>query len=295
MHTRVALAIGLVRLGRYSLKIDYLAIGHICADLQPDGSTRLGGTALFAALTAHQLGVQAAIVTACAADLDLSALPVNLPVLRQLSQHTTLFENRYSAEGRTQLLHRRAEPIDLQGVPAEWQDAPIVHLAPIMQELPIGDSTLHFPNALVTVTPQGWLRHVHPSHIVTTTPTTLRELPLAGTRLVIVSEEDVQGDEQLVWQLSQRIPLVVLTRAERGATVLCDGQAIDVPAFQAQVVDPTGAGDVFAAALSCALYQGDEPVEAARWACATAAYAIEAPGATGLPTAAMVRHRMSRA
>ncbi|MDP9316265.1 MAG: PfkB family carbohydrate kinase [Chloroflexota bacterium] len=281
-------------MGRCWLNIDYLAIGHICADLQPDGSTRLGGTALFAALTAHHLGVQAAIVTACGADLDLTALPQGLPVLRQPSQHTTLFENRYGPEGRTQLLHARAEPIDLHGIPAEWRNAPIVHLAPVMQELPVADSALRFASALVAATPQGWLRHVQPSHLVVTTPATLPELPLDGTQVVIVSEEDVQGDEQLVWQLSERIPLVVLTRAERGATVLRAGQAHDVPAFQAQVVDPTGAGDVFAAALACALYQGEEPVAATRWACATAAWAIEAPGPSGLPTAAMVRQRLSQ-
>jgi sugar/nucleoside kinase (ribokinase family) len=149
-----------------------------------------------------------------------------------------------------------------------------------------------FPQALIAATPQGWLRHVQPSKIVTTTPAQLLDLSLEGVGIIVLSEEDVQGDEQIVQKLSTRIPVVVLTRAERGATVLLEGTPTHVSAFPAAVVDPTGAGDVFAAGFLCALQRGDDPVTAARWACATAAWAIEAPGISGLPTTAMVRQRL---
>ncbi|HEY0601356.1 MAG TPA: PfkB family carbohydrate kinase [Herpetosiphonaceae bacterium] len=270
--------------------IDYVVIGHICADLQPDGSTRLGGTALFAALTAHRLGLRTAIVTACAPDFDLSALPEGVQIFRQPSPETTIFENRYHASGRTQLLHARAETIDLRYVPPEWLDAPIVHIAPIIQEVPDTVAAL-FPQALLGVTPQGWIRSVQPDKIVTTAPEDLLTLPLTGVRIVILSEEDVQYDEPLVERLAQRIPLVVLTRAERGATVFVSGASTDVAAFPAEVVDPTGAGDVFAAAFFMALQQGQLPVAAARWACAAAAYAIEGPGISTLPTTEQVEER----
>ncbi len=277
-----------------SLTIDYLAIGQICADLQPDGTTRLGGTALFAALTAHALGLQVGVVTACADDLDLSTLPADLAVLRQSSPRTTIFENRYTAEGRTQLLHGQATPIDLGAIPGGWRDAPIVHLAPIMQDVPVGiELKAYFPGAVVGATPQGWLRHVHRSGLVTTTPALLLEIPLPDVDVVILSEEDIQGEEALVQQLSQRIPMVVLTRAERGATVMYAGRSVDVQALRADVVDPTGAGDVFAAAFLSATLEGQEPIAAARWACAAAAWAIEAPGATSLPTREMVRKRLA--
>lgn len=276
-----------------SLTIDYLAIGHICADLQPDGTTRLGGTALFAALTAHALGLSVGIVTACGHDLDLSALPADIAVLRQPSPSTTIFENRYTASGRTQLLHAQASAIDLGLVPDTWRSAPMVHLAPIMQDVPLGtDITAQFPRAVVAATPQGWLRHVHASRLVTTTPALLRELPLSDIDIVVLSEEDVQGEETLVQQLSRRVRIVVLTRAERGASVLHAGQIVEVPAARADVADPTGAGDVFAAAFLAATAEGQDPVGAAYWACAAAAWAIEAPGASGLPTREMVRERL---
>jgi sugar/nucleoside kinase (ribokinase family) len=276
--------------------IEYLVIGHICADLQPDGTTRLGGTALFAALTAHRLGLRAAIVTACADDLDLTSLPSDLPILRQASPQTTLFENRYIGGNRTQLLHARAAAINLSDIPQAWLNAAVVHLAPIMQdvptELPFAQLFLH---ALIAATPQGWLRHVQSTKSVITSPTQLHQIPLDGVGIVVLSEEDVQGDEQIVQQLSKRIPIVVLTRAESGATVLLEGAPTHVPALPATVVDPTGAGDVFAAGFLCALLNDDDPVTAARWACATAAWAIEAPGISGLPTRAMVRQRLEQA
>ncbi|HEX6288660.1 MAG TPA: PfkB family carbohydrate kinase [Herpetosiphonaceae bacterium] len=271
--------------------IDYVAIGHICADLQPDGTTRLGGTALFAALTAHRLGLRTAILTACTPEFDLSAIPADVTIVRQPSPETTIFENRYHAEGRTQLLHARAATIDLHGVPALWQRAPILHIAPIIQEVPHTVASL-FPQALVGVTPQGWLRSVDADKIVTTTPADLLELPLLGVRVVIFSEEDVQHDEELVRRLARRIPLVVLTRAERGATVFEAGQPTDVPAFPAEVVDPTGAGDVFAAAFLAALWQGQAAIAATRWACAAAARAIEGPGVSTLPTLEQVQQRL---
>lgn len=270
--------------------IDYVVIGHICADLQPNGSTRLGGTALFAALTAHRLGLRTAILTACAPDFDLSAIPEGVQVFRQPSPETTIFENRYHAGGRTQLLHARAETIDLRYVPADWRDAAIVHIAPIIQEVPDTVAAL-FSQALIGVTPQGWIRCVQPDKIVTTAPDELLALPFTGVRVVILSEEDVQYDEPLVERLAQRIPIVVLTRAEHGATVFVSGVPTGVAAFPAEVVDPTGAGDVFAAAFFIALQQGQLPVAAARWACAAAAYAIEGPGSSTLPTTAQVEAR----
>lgn len=273
--------------------IDYVVIGHICADLQPDGSTRLGGTALFAALTAHRLGLRTAILTACAPDFDLSAIPEAVQILRQPSPATTIFENRYHAGGRTQLLHARAATIDLRYVPLEWLNASIVHIAPIIQEVPDTVAAI-FPRALIGVTPQGWIRSVQPDKIVTTAPNDLLELPLTGVRIVILSEEDVQYDEPLVQRVARRIPIVVLTRAERGATVFVSGAPTDVAAFPAEAVDPTGAGDVFAAAFFMALQQGQLPSAAARWACAAAAYAIEGPGVSTLPTTGQVEERFKR-
>lgn len=85
---------------------------------------------------------------------------------------------------------------------------------------------------------------------------------------------------------------VVLTLGARGAQV----GDVTVPAFPATVVDPTGAGDAFCAALAVALAEGADPshpVEAVRFAAAAGACAVEVAGAEpSLPTRAAVERRL---
>ena len=60
------------------------------------------------------------------------------------------------------------------------------------------------------------------------------------------------------------VPVLVLKRGERGATVVQDGEETDVPGFPVDVVNGLGAGDAFAAALGHALLRGGSLVEAVR-------------------------------
>jgi ribokinase len=75
--------------------------------------------------------------------------------------------------------------------------------------------------------------------------------------------------------------------------VVEDGRDWELPAVpDEQVVDTTGAGDCFAAALSWALGMGQALGDAARFASRAAALSVTAPGARGgLPTHAEVWER----
>ncbi|OWA32967.1 ribokinase [Saccharibacillus sp. O16] len=90
---------------------------------------------------------------------------------------------------------------------------------------------------------------------------------------------------------------VVTTLGEAGALVLerQGGTAEQVPAAQAgPVVDTTGAGDCFSAALAVALARGNALPEAARYAACAAALAVTRLGAQGgMPTEADVRRLYS--
>ncbi len=254
---------------------------------------RPGGTALYAARAVARLGLELAVVTACADDVPLERYLAGSCWQRQSSATTTIFENRYRDGRRTQRVHARAATIDLAAVPADWRRAHVVHLAPIIGEVPAdSDFGALFPRSRVAVTPQGWLRAVDSRGLVHATPERLSHLPLRGVQIAILSEEDIAGDESLAIELARRVPLVVLTRAERGATVFEHGCPVDVPALRADVVDPTGAGDVFAAAFLSAMSLNYDPIESARWGCAAAAFAIEAPGADGLADRSQLLSRL---
>jgi sugar/nucleoside kinase (ribokinase family) len=82
-------------------------------------------------------------------------------------------------------------------------------------------------------------------------------------------------------------PLVGLTKGGRGATVLCQGEFLETPAFQVPggCVDTTGAGDAFHGGFLYGLLQGEDIEKSLRTGCAVAALGCRALGArTGLPT-----------
>jgi ribokinase len=72
---------------------------------------------------------------------------------------------------------------------------------------------------------------------------------------------------------------LLVTRGEHGATWQRDGLVLEVAAPVVEVVDTTGAGDVFAGTLTAALAAGDEPAMAMERAAAAAAQAVTRRGA----------------
>jgi ribokinase len=88
---------------------------------------------------------------------------------------------------------------------------------------------------------------------------------------------------------------VVVTRGGDGTDVHLSGvELVHFAAARASVVDTTGAGDAFTAALAVGLANGRELADAVRWASAAGAIATEGFGARGsLATAAQVEERLT--
>jgi sugar/nucleoside kinase (ribokinase family) len=78
---------------------------------------------------------------------------------------------------------------------------------------------------------------------------------------------------------------LVVTLGARGSAMLDGDRYIHVPAYRAQVVDTTGAGDVFRGALIYALLRGDAAEDMLRLANAAAAVSVTKEGAIeAIPT-----------
>lgn len=271
---------------RMSTGIDYLAIGHVSRDESPEGS-RLGGAVTFATLTAHAFGLRAAMITSVPPDDALLNALVDIPKLVVHSPHFTTFENRYTAQGsRTQILLNHAARLEISAarhLPEDWQAARIVHLAPVADEVNPRFMDV-FPGALIGVTPQGWLRQWDEQGDVR-----FRQwdgifgvIALAGA--VVLSIEDVAGDEGLVRQYARLSRIVVVTRGEQGCTLHVAGQEPqNIPAPVVDVVDPTGAGDIFAASFFIVLHQRGDPVQAAQIATRLASASVTRIGLQGVP------------
>jgi sugar/nucleoside kinase (ribokinase family) len=77
--------------------------------------------------------------------------------------------------------------------------------------------------------------------------------------------------------------------------VLERGSETTLPGYPAErVLDPTGAGDAFAAGLAIALADGRPADDCARFANAVASFAVEGVGMESLADLARVKARMAR-
>jgi 1D-myo-inositol 3-kinase len=271
---------------------DFLVVGHLVQDKVGEGY-RLGGTAAYASLTAHRLGLRTAILTRVAADLDLSSLPPGIEVHRLPSRQTTVFENVYSGGQRTQYVWARAESIAAADVPLELGAARIVLLGPVVGEVE-EEVARCFPRSLVAVFAQGWLRTVAADgRVGQLSP---RKWRPRHSRALFVSQEDLPPaeTEEALARWATQVPILVFTLGYRGARLSLNGRWQQVPAFPAREVDPTGAGDVFAAAFLTRYLETDDVTQASLFAAAAAAVSVEAEGIAGIPSRAQVEERLRR-
>ena len=97
-----------------------------------------------------------------------------------------------------------------------------------------------------------------------------------------MSATDPPSLDAFLEQALEKVPVVAVTEGELGVRIYADGRGYQVPAFPRPVVDPTGAGDVFAASLLAALREGMAPLEGAQFACCAASFAVERKGIDGM-------------
>ena len=256
--------------------VDYLAIGHVCYDIVPDGLA-VGGTVAFSGRTAQILGCETAVISSSAAEDTWQDVLPGICLQQVVAPTTTTFENVYTSAGRVQTLHAVANKLRAQHVPVEWQRAPIVHLGPIANEIDVDVMQL-FSNSMVGLTPQGWMRRWDENGRVFAThwPAAIDVLPLAAA--VIISEEDLL-DDQMLADYRQWSHLLVMTRGPYGCTVYFGDEERTFPSPKVPVIELTGAGDIFATAFLVRLHQtAGNPWEAARFANEIAAQSIQAAG-----------------
>lgn len=270
---------------------DYLVIGHVTHDLLPEGrGFTIGGTATYSGLVAAALGRRVGILTSAGDDFDLSPFSQRvfqhpLTVLCRRGEHTTTFENRYTPDGRVQVLHKIASELTPDSVPEEWNAAKVVHIGPVAAEC-AKELVRHFAgHAFVGLTPQGWMRARDIEGHVVTRPWLDANVLLPLASAVVLSLEDLRGDRELAQYWATVTRILVVTDGYMGGTLYCDGRPYIFPALRVSELDPTGAGDIFAAAFFCALADGVDPRLAAHLAACIASRSISRIGWESVPDA----------
>ncbi len=265
------------------MSIDFLLIGHMTADLTPEGRTA-GGTVSFAARTAHSFGLKVGLLTSAADEEPLleSLTPyadvVNIPS----HASTTTYENIYTPTGRVQYVRGLAMSLTPDMLPEAWQAAPLVHLAPIADEVSPAFAHL-FPDSVTLATLQGWLRRWDAEGRVGLNRW-YDSTALSKLDAVVLSGEDIPGAPDIEESLIQDCAHVFMTQAELGGIHYDHGRPHRYTTPQVEVLNPTGAGDIFAAALLCAYQRLQDWDRAATVAARLGAISVTRVGLDSAPT-----------
>jgi sugar/nucleoside kinase (ribokinase family) len=295
--------------------IDVVHIGSACRDLTSDDPRgwRLGGGATYSALTTARLGLRTGAVVGVDA---IAATATELDLLRQAAvdlmliplEEGPVFVNRETPSGRIQTCVATGLPPAVASLPRQWRAAAAWSLVPVAAELDDAWLALVPDGALVSLGWQGLLRNLVAGQVVERRPPAPSRL-LERADLVGVSRHDLAPTTRPASLLSFLRPgaRLAVTDGLDGGRVFegNDRGGVRVRAYDAvqpdRDVDPTGAGDVFLAALVTAMVDGgrkDGPGgtldDRLRFAATAASFVVEAPGLQGVPELAAVLDRLDR-
>jgi sugar/nucleoside kinase (ribokinase family) len=261
-----------------------LSVGHVTHDRY---GNRLvpGGSVYYGARAQHALGARVRVVTVVGDDFACDEAWDDLEVNVRRSGKTTLFTNDYSASGiRVQRLEAQAPEVSPAQLPDDWRDADLLHLAPVIGEVRL-ESWLGAIRARVTgIGVQGWIRKAGANETVVQTPWDVDASLLGRIDVACVGEEDLRDQGDLLDRLCRSIAIVAFTHGKRGCDLIVHGKTTKIGIYDgAHEVDPTGAGDVFAAGLMLGIARGMTAVDAARLGAAAASIVVEGEAGTALP------------
>ena len=269
-----------------------LAVGHVTWDRLSERQA-LGGAVTYAALQARKLGWEAAVLTAAGPDFEPARDLPGVDVFARTGAATTRFTNLYEPGGeRRQVLSARAGPIDLAVLPDAWRDPDVLLLGPVAGEVAAGTAAA-FAAEVVGAGAQGWLRAFDADGTVSACDWPDPGADLAGVHVLLLSEHDLKDAGEKARTFLTYVPIVALTRGWEGSRLFTRDGVQDVPTLPREEVDPTGAGDVFAAALLVGYHETGDVAEAAAFAACAASCAVEGVGASSLGDRAEIERRLA--
>lgn len=262
--------------------ISSLCVGQVTHDRSGDRIVA-GGCAYYAARVFQALGAHSRLVTAVGEDFACAHALDGLEWAGERQGTTTVFTNTYPDVGtRVQYVERQAGTVCPDVLPDSWAQVDVAFLGPVIGELTVAAWRRALRARFFAIGVQGFVREavqaskdclgsrrVVPKKWMPD-PDALRQSDIA-----FLSEEDLEGQGNLLERLKEQVGLVALTREQKGCDLIEGDKQTWVGIHPAKVVDPTGAGDTFAAGMLFGLARGDNPVDAAKLGAAAASIIIE--------------------
>lgn len=260
-----------------------LIAGHVTHDLYGH-VVAAGGGAFYGARTYLGLGARVRLATAVGEDFGADAALAGLDVMAARAGMTTVFTNTYLPGGggfrRAQRVGAVAPPVVPERLPAELRETALLHLAPVLSEIDLARWLGSVRARIVGIGVQGWVRRAGEDGIIRPLPWDAESL--SGVDVACVGEDDLVGQDDLLDRLVATVPIVAFTHGDRGSEIIQRGRTTRLAAYPTCEVDPTGAGDTFAAGFLLGLTRGLDPIDSARLGAAAASIVVEARGGDAL-------------
>jgi sugar/nucleoside kinase (ribokinase family) len=283
-----------------SVELDVLFAGALCFDVVLSGIDALPapGTEVWAhsrtvspggvanrAVAAARLGLRTGLAAVSGDDVYADFLQAEMSTVDNLDLRwwqrdraaatvlTTIFSDRHDrrmvshGEGTREQPARLAQPLPCTAIAHLSADEPFPDWAVGLR----ATGTRLWGGVAWDGNPKGWADTLHNlRNFDVVVPNTAEALALTGA-------SEVTDALRL---LSERVPLVVVTRGQSGAVALDrrTGTVIEVPGIDIEPVDPTGAGDTFVAGLAYATLRGVPLRERLLFANLCAALSVHTPG-----------------
>jgi sugar/nucleoside kinase (ribokinase family) len=276
---------------------DIVTVGHFSIDhIRPPRANAfkkaLGGSPTYVSLSARKLGTDVGVISKVGDDFPeayVRLLKRNEIVLFGLKRIegsvTTSFRLEYANEHRRLLLRSRAPPILPEDVPQGFK-ADTIHVASIADEISSEVvNALHKKANVLSLDPQGFLRKFDAKGKVSLKHWRANEvLEQVDVYKSSVNEIRAVAEEKNMKKAMNKVrdfgvKVVIVTLGKKGAALSFENTFNRIPAFPPRkLVDPTGAGDVFAGAFLAEYLHKKDPLWCACVGLAEASFKVETHG-----------------
>jgi len=289
--------------------VEVVLFGHITIDTIVKGNRRwssIGGTVVYGSFAALRYGATPIIVSKVGEDfLDeylifLSRSNVDITNVKvRPGTKTTRFKLTYRDSERELVVSSVADRITRWDADLVELDGRVAIVGPVAGEVELDAlESIHSRAALTALDVQGYLRRVAPKKPVRLTRSEAALRALRHADIVHADEDEAEvltgagPDESARWMVAQGVKVALVTMGSHGSYVAYGNKLAYVPAYKdVQVVDETGAGDVFLTVFTLEYHAGSPVERAAAMASAAVSYLVERPGLDGLRERRLLQER----
>jgi sugar/nucleoside kinase (ribokinase family) len=278
---------------------DIAVVGHFSIDNISLPSRKapykiLGGAVAFVSLAACNLDASASVISKVGGDFPESYISQlqkagvdTSGIIRMPNEQTTSFELTYNQDlsSRSLRLRNQGSPITQGDLPDSLL-AKVIHIAPIAGEIAYDVvKSLKKRCSCLSIDPQGMTRRFDQNGNVTASAQMDKRV-LSLINIYKSSLDEIQtltGQSELEKAVDAVHDLgpetVIITMGAKGSVLSTEGEISQVAIYESeQVVDPTGAGDVFIAAYLVEHFRGKDPFWCACVGSAAASMVVEGMG-----------------